>query len=130
MDPVTIVAGFLRAFWREALILALAVALWGTHEFYYSPKIENLSLQLEVERGKLSQCQTAFNNQSNKLIEESENTNKLVTEGFERLEQILNDLSDKEQQQIDDIINQPVPESCDELNQFLIDMVERLRWNQ
>lgn len=129
MDPITsVVAGFLRAFWREILIVALLSSLWVAHEFVYTPKIENLQLQLEVEKGKLSQCEQTLASQSERIIEESENTTRIVTEGFTRLEQLLNDLKEEEKQQIDDILDQDVPESCDELNEFLIDMVERLRW--
>lgn len=129
MDPITsVVAGFLRAFWREILIISLLSSLWIAHEYVYTPKIENLELRLAVEEGKLSQCQQAFTDQSDKIIEESEETKRIVSEGFSRLEEILENMQSEEKQQIIDIISEEVPESCDDLNLFLIEMVERLRW--
>lgn len=129
MDPFTsVVAGFLRAFWREILIISLLSSLWIAHEYVYTPKIENLELRLAVEEGKLSQCQQAFTDQSDKIIEESEETKRIVSEGFSRLEEILENMQSEEKQQIIDIISEEVPESCDDLNLFLIEMVERLRW--
>lgn len=124
----SVIAGFLRAFWREISIVGLLSGFWLFFQFIHSPQIENLNLKLQIAEANLSQCERAFTNQSERIIEESENTAKIVIERFDRLELILSKLSDEEDEQIKDILDQEVPDSCEELNDFLIDMVDRLGW--
>ena len=123
-----IIAGFIRSFWREILIVSLLVGGWLGHSLYYEPKIENLQLRLSIAEANVEQCQASFKDQTDKILEESEETKKVVTERFDRLEDILDNLRGSEQEQIQDILNDEVPESCEELNQYLLDMVERLGW--
>ena len=110
------------------LIVALAASFAGTHTFYYGPKIANLEKDIEIAQLKEEQCKTEFKNQTDEILDQSTQTTEVVTERFDRLEKMLERLSNAEQEQIQDILDEEVPNTCGELNEFLIDMVEKLGW--
>jgi len=121
----------IRTLWRELTIVALASVIWLGHSIYYQPKVQNLELQVELEKAKTEQCQSNFEYQSNKILEQSKESKKIIEDRFSEIQEYFDKLDEQEQQDIEDIIDVNVPdasESCEELNDYLIEMTQRLRW--
>lgn len=118
--------------WREVIIVTLLSAWWLAHTYYYAPKIDNLTLKLELEKRDSEQCKIALDRQSDKILKESEETRKLVEYYFGEFDASLNEFLERERDQIKDIEDVEIPdvgEECNGLNDYLMDMIEKLKWN-
>lgn len=120
----------LAAFWREIAIGGLVLIMWGSYSLYFSPKIENLELKLELQKAKTEQCEAAFETQSKEILEEAKNSREATEAAFASLTEMLENLEQGGQDQVDDILDEDVPstEACEELNEYLVDMVKNLQW--
>jgi hypothetical protein len=120
----------LAVFWRELAIGGLLLVLWGAHNLYYSPTITNLELRLELTQKELDKLNDVFLEQSNKILENSENTKQIVERGFTELDESLRNITKEQEIQIRDLLAIDIPEECDDINEFLIEVVDQLRWEE
>lgn len=116
-----------KQFWKEIAIVSLIAFIWGANEFY----VERIKLQRDLAISQKETVENALERQSKEILEEAKRTRKAVEENFEELDDRLNDLSDEQKRQLEDLINLEIPEGCgEEFNEFLINVAnEELRWN-
>lgn len=121
---------FLR-FWRESVIGVLLLVMLGAYNLYYEPKIERLELEVQVQEALREQCRSNFENQTKQILEQSRQVTETTERYFSELSKTLQDIRGRDDSDIDDILDADVPsniEECIELNEYLIDMVDNLRW--
>lgn len=127
-ELVKIILVFLRAYWRESIIAAMTVFILGSNKLYYSPKIRNLTVEVREHKVKLAAIQSAFDHQSNTILQEVKRTNEITEIAMENLNSTLDSLGREESAILDAIMNISFPEmeGCEDINEYMINMVKYL----
>ncbi len=119
------IGGFLIAFWRETAIATLIVFMYLANVFY----VDKIRLERDLAQSRYDTVSHVLETQSNKILENSETTKRIVQDEMSALDNRLNRQSREQKEQIEELLKSEVPDgSMEELMQFLIETVDQLRW--
>ena len=119
------IGGFLIAFWRETAIATLIVFMYLANVFY----VDKIRLERDLAQSRYDTVSHVLETQSNKILENSETTKRIVQNEMSALDNRLNRQSREQKEQIEELLKSEVPDgSMEELMQFLIETVDQLRW--
>lgn len=117
---------FILAFWRETMIVSLIAFIYLASTFY----VDRIKLERDLAQARYETVNTVLQNQSNKILENSETTKRIVQEEMEGLDSRLDRQSRQQRQQIEELLKTEIPDSSvEEIVQFLIETVDQLRWS-
>ena len=117
---------FILAFWRETMIVSLILFIYLANTFY----VDRIKLERDLAQARYETVSTVLQNQSNKILENSETTKRIVQEEMEGLDSRLDRQSRQQRQQIEELLKTEIPDSSvEEIVQFLIETVDQLRWS-
>lgn len=119
------IGAFFVAFWREASIVALIVFIYLANTLY----VDRVKLERDLAQARYETVSTVLENQSNKILENSEATKRIVQEEMEGLDSRLERQSNQQRKQIEELLKTEIPDSSvEEIVEFLIETVDQLRW--
>lgn len=116
---------FILAFWKEISIALLLLFIFGANEIY----VDRIKLERDLAQAKNETISQVLEDQTKEILEASKRTERIVSEEMKGLDDRLDKLTEEQKKQIEDLLEVEIPEECgEEFNQFLIDMVDQLRW--
>jgi len=118
---------FLAVIWP--ILLVIGITLGVAHQYYYSPKLDTLNLELKICQNEVDDARQIIKEQSEAVTNLSETSVEVTRQFLKDLNTVLSTMSDENRRTIQSILDAGVPEGCEDSRQYLIDMVDRLQWD-
>lgn len=121
----TYAISILTKFWRELSVLGLVAFIYLANTFY----VEKIKLERDLANSRVETIQTVLDAQIQRIKDSAERVENIVQSEMQTLDDRLDRLSNRQRQQIHDLLSVEVPDACsDDINDFLIRMIDELRW--
>lgn len=117
---------FLQAAWKPLSLMIAGIVIG--HVVYYGPKIDKKNLELALKEQEVLSLETIIKDQNEKIQEASDRSMEEFNRILDDLRSDLNDRDAVSREDLQEILDSTTPESCVEMNAFLLNQIENLQW--
>jgi len=117
---------FLQIAWKPLALMIGGIIL--AHIIYYGPKIDNKNLKLELQKQEVFRMESIIKDQNEKIQKASEQSRREFDTILEDLRKNLSDRNRVSEETLQRILDSATPESCLEINTFLLEQIGNLQW--
>lgn len=117
---------FLQVAWKPLALMAAGAFL--AHMMYYGSRIDNLKLQVEIQKQQVERLTDVIKDQNQKIQDASETSEREFKSILEGLREDLKDSQSESARAIRRILETTVPQTCTETNAYLLEQLENLKW--